>query len=77
MVRFVTAMTQSIHLPKFFVHIPGVLNILGDYLSRLDVVEFAIKACDLLTCGEFFDIECVGRMTYGAFLCLQEKWARR
>ena len=58
------------------VHIPGILNVLSDHLSRLNEYDAAIKANDWLTGGLNFDVECCGRMSYGTYCCLQEYWGQ-
>jgi hypothetical protein len=60
-------------------HIAGRLNIMSDLISRMHVVDAAIKAHVLLCSFDCSDgkLECNGRMTESTFLLLQDLWAVR
>jgi hypothetical protein len=58
-------------------HIAGRLNIMSDLISRMHIVDAAIKAHVLLcpfVCSDWV-LECKGRMTESTFLLLQDLWA--
>ena len=54
-------------------HIPGRLNFLSDYISRMHDADSALKAQAML-CPYTDKLECSGHMSYSTFLHLQECW---
>jgi hypothetical protein len=57
-------------------HLPGILNVFSDHLSRMHDVSSANNAhCLLLGSTSSANVYCQGKMTYGAFMSLQRSWA--
>ena len=57
--------------------IPGKVNILADRISRLEELESAKEARYILAnfvCDRW--VACVGHMSIGAFVCLQDRWTK-
>ena len=55
-------------------HIPGKLNILADYISRLEAPVTAVQAWETLQVLNPGNNFCKDHMSYGAFSFLQMSW---